>query len=274
MDVADPVIDSSGSDPWIQDSVEIYVDGGNAKNGTYRADDTQIRIGANGAVSFGTGDEAAQRARVVSAVALSDGGYRVEAAIDLLSYGGLGTFQGLDFQVNDASEGARTSISNWADPTGAGYQSTAHWGVGELVEGKDAGPTPPTPPVDAMTVTLGKTTVTAGGQLTVSVSHATPGASIEVWLHSEPVLLARGTVSSTGTYTPTVTIPASTAAGAHTITVVTAAGEASAPLTVRAAGSGSLAATGSDSGVLALLSLALLLAGAAAVRLRQRAARR
>jgi endo-1,4-beta-xylanase len=132
-DVTDPVVDVSGSDPWIQDSVEIYVDGGNAKNGGYRADDTQIRISAENAVSFGTGDEAAQRARVASATTLTDGGYRVEASVDLLSYGGLGTFHGLDFQVNDATDGARTAVRNWADPTGTGYQSTARWGVGQLV---------------------------------------------------------------------------------------------------------------------------------------------
>ena len=58
---------------------------------------------------------------------------RVEAAISLLEYGGLGTFHGLDFQVNDASNGARTSIRNWAEPKGVGYQTTARWGVGQLV---------------------------------------------------------------------------------------------------------------------------------------------
>ncbi|MBL0885584.1 endo-1,4-beta-xylanase [Myceligenerans indicum] len=133
-EVTDPVVDVSGSDPWIQDSVEIYVDAGNAKNGAYRADDTQIRISAENAVSFGTGDEADQAARVTSAVRQVEGGYVVEAAIDLLSYGGTGTFHGVDFQVNDAADGARTAIRNWADPTGAGYQSTAHWGVAQLVK--------------------------------------------------------------------------------------------------------------------------------------------
>lgn len=154
-DVADPVVDVSGSDPWIQDSVEIYVDGGNAKNGGYRADDTQIRISARNAVSFGTGDEAAQRARLTSATTPTDDGYRVEASVDLLSYGGSGTFHGLDFQVNDATDGARTAIRNWADPTGAGYQSTARWGVGRLVEPA----APPVPAWDARTV------YTAGDQV-------------------------------------------------------------------------------------------------------------
>ena len=60
-------------------------------------------------------------------------GYVVEASISLLEAGGVGTFHGLDFQVNDATAGARTSIRNWADPTGLGYQSTSRWGVGQLV---------------------------------------------------------------------------------------------------------------------------------------------
>lgn len=132
-EVADPVVDVSGTDPWTQDSVEVYVDPGNAKNGSYRYDDTQIRVSAANAVSFGTGDEAFQRARVQTATAAVEGGYVVEASVDLGDFGGAGSIHGLDFQVNDASGGQRTSISNWADPTGAGYQSTARWGVGQFV---------------------------------------------------------------------------------------------------------------------------------------------
>jgi endo-1,4-beta-xylanase len=89
-------------------------------------------------VSFGTGDEGFQANRLESAAVRTDTGYTVEAAISLLEYGGLDTFHGLDFQVNDASDGARTSIRNWADPTGTGYQTTARWGVGRLV-GPDQG---------------------------------------------------------------------------------------------------------------------------------------
>ncbi|MDG4765757.1 endo-1,4-beta-xylanase [Solwaraspora sp. WMMD406] len=132
-EVADPVVDVSGSDPWTQDSVEIYVDAGNVKNGPYRYDDMQVRINADNVVSFGTGDEGFQAARLDSATVRTDTGYTVEAAISLLEYGGVGTFHGLDFQVNDASDGARTSIRNWAEQEGIGYQTTARWGVGQLV---------------------------------------------------------------------------------------------------------------------------------------------
>ncbi len=107
-EVADPVVDVSGSDPWIQDSVEIFVDAGNYKNGSYRYDDSQIRISAANVLSFGTGDEAFQRGRVQSATRAVEGGYVVEAAISLLEEGGAGTFHGLDFQVNDGTAGART----------------------------------------------------------------------------------------------------------------------------------------------------------------------
>ncbi|MFW2514432.1 endo-1,4-beta-xylanase [Demequina sp. SO4-13] len=134
-EVPDPDVDTSGSDPWTQDSVEIYVDGGNFKNGSYRYDDMQLRINADNVVSFGTGDEGFQANRVESATSRIDGGWAVEAAISLLEYGGEGTFHGVDFQVNGAADGARHTILNWADPTGAGYQSTARWGVAQLVNG-------------------------------------------------------------------------------------------------------------------------------------------
>jgi hypothetical protein len=120
--------------------VEIYVDAGNVKNGSYRFDDTQIRINYNNVTSFGTGDEAFQANRLESATKVVAGGYVVEASISLLEAGGAGTFHGLDFQVNDASGGVRTSIRNWADPTGLGYQSTSRWGVGRLVALDDTVP--------------------------------------------------------------------------------------------------------------------------------------
>ncbi|RPI92783.1 MAG: hypothetical protein EHM40_11900, partial [Chloroflexi bacterium] len=132
--VHDAVLDDTASDPWQKDSVEIYVDAGNYKNGTYRPDDTQIRINYKNEVSFGTGDTAAQQARLVSATSVVADGYIVEASISLLDEGGALTFHGLDFQVNDAANGARVGIRNWADPTNAGYQSTSHWGVGRLLD--------------------------------------------------------------------------------------------------------------------------------------------
>lgn len=171
MEVTDPVIDSSGSNPWTQDSVEIYVDGGNAKNGAYRDLDSQIRIGADGAVTFGTGDAAEQAARLTSAVAVTDTGYTVEAAVSLAGTGGADTFQGLDFQVNDASSGERTGVMNWANPTGLGYSSTAHWGVGRLV--------PAAEPVEPV-VTATPDRVRIAGATTIELTGFEPGRTVVV----------------------------------------------------------------------------------------------
>ena len=204
-EVTDPEVDVSASDPWVQDSVEIYVDAGNAKNGAYRYDDMQVRINADNVRSFGTGDEAFQSNRVESAAARTAGGYTVEAAISLLEYGGAGTFHGLDFQVNDATAGARTAIHNWADPTGAGYQSTARWGVGQLV-----GATPE--PVDvAPTVTEHPASARAplGSMVTLSAAATgTPEPTVQ-WQYRR-----RGSPhwrNVVGAVAPTLEVTASTA---------------------------------------------------------------
>ncbi|WP_324651158.1 sugar-binding protein [Georgenia sp. H159] len=125
-------------------------------------------------MSFGTGDEAFQANRVESVTSVTEDGYVVEAAISLLEEGGLGTFHGLDFQVNDASTvdgvATRTSIRNWANPTVLGYQSTERWGVGQLVAAAEEPTTEPTeeptePPTPAPTdgPTDGATPPAAGG---------------------------------------------------------------------------------------------------------------
>ncbi len=135
MHVVDDEIDLTGADPWTRDSVEIYVDAGNAKAGAYRPEDMQLRISADNVLSFGSGDEAAQKARVTSATKKVDDGYVVEVAIDMLGLGGAGTTHGFDLQVNDASNGERDSVRNWSDTSGTGYQATAVWGVIHLIAG-------------------------------------------------------------------------------------------------------------------------------------------
>ncbi|MFJ4044562.1 endo-1,4-beta-xylanase [Microbacterium sp. NPDC089987] len=147
-EVTDPEIDSSNSDPWNRDSVELFLDLGNTKTGSYGPNDTQIRVTSEGDLSFGTGSSAAQLARVSSsATAATPTGYTVELEIDLVGQsggqsdvplGGADTFHGLDFQINDGRGGSRFAVHTWADPSGTGYQSTARWGVAHLVPAGDA----------------------------------------------------------------------------------------------------------------------------------------
>jgi endo-1,4-beta-xylanase len=188
FEVTDPVIDVTSGDPWQQDSVEIFVDAGNAKNGPYRAQDAQMRISVDNVQSFGTGDAAQQAARLTSATSRTANGYIVEAAITMFGLNAPGAFHGLDFQVNDGSPregqatGARTAIFTWAEPTGTGYQSTARWGVGQLV-----GPAAPQAPACTRTINglvLGSLKVTsgvtclAGSALVLGKVTVSPGASL------------------------------------------------------------------------------------------------
>ncbi|PWC07666.1 endo-1,4-beta-xylanase [Mycetocola zhujimingii] len=300
-EVTDPTVDVSGSDPWIQDSVEIYVDPGNLKNGSYRYDDTQIRISADNAVSFGTGDEAFQRNRVTSATTRTDTGYRVEVAVSLLESGGAGSFQGLDLQVNDASNGARTGIRNWADPSGAGYQSTARWGVAQLVSAVEG---------SQPMISVSPESVVAGNTVDVELSGFEPGVEVALQLREPvvadafsilalevPAVLATVTTDAAGEASARVTIPADTAAGAYEIAALQdGVARASAPLAVTVAavgpqqpGAGSqpgaggqgagadrsgadgLSDTGADVAPLVLIAMLLLLGGAALVRSRRAA---
>lgn len=284
-EVTDPDVDVSGSDPWIQDSVEIYVDAGNVKNGSYRYDDTQIRVSADNVVSFGTGDEAFQRARVESATTRTDAGYRVEVAVSLLESGGAGSFQGLDLQVNDASNGARTGIRNWADPSGAGYQSTSRWGVAQLVSAVDG-----SEPV----ISLSSGTVVAGATIGVELSGFDPDTEIELALREPtaefslfalalPAVLDTVTTDADGNATVRLTVSADTAAGAYEIAALQdGATLAAASVTVTAAAPGAqpgadtagdddLASTGSDLAGWVWLGVVLLLAGGVLVRARRAA---
>ena len=283
MEVTDPVVDVSGSDPWIQDSVEIYVDAGNFKNGSYRYDDTQIRISAENVVTFGSGDEPFQRARVQSETSITENGYIVETAISLLSESGLGTVHGLDVQVNDAESGARQSIRNWADPSAQGYLSTARWGVAQLVSAPDAPPQ----------LAFGDEAPQAGDEIDFVLEGLEPGAVVELVLVPDtgssnavlgvqvvsssarlqsaavefPLVLGTFTADENGRVSGTVTIPSTVPAGDYVILALVDGEEvASAELTVSPAattdGDGDeLAATGATTDLLAALFTALMLLG-------------
>ncbi|MET1053552.1 MAG: sugar-binding protein, partial [Mycetocola sp.] len=252
----------------------------------------QIRISADNVVSFGTGDEPFQRARVESATTRTDAGYRVEVAVSLLESGGAGSFQGLDLQVNDASNGARTGIRNWADPSGAGYQSTARWGVAQLVSAVAAAE-------PRITVTPGS--VEAGGTVDVELSGFAPETEIDLELREPsaefslfalavPAVLATVTTDADGTASARITIPADTAAGAYEIAALQdGAALAAASVTVTAAAVGApggdpdgdpaanpagdddLANTGSELGAWLWLAIVMLLAGGIIVRARRAA---
>lgn len=124
------------------------------------------------------------------------------------------------------------------------------------------------PPAGSPQITLSASTVVQGGDISLTGVGFAAGESVQVWLHSDPVLLATVTADASGVLQATVTIPASAAPGAHEIVVtgLTSNGSASAALTVLAAnsgnnaGAGGLGVTGGTLPVAALLSALVLLA--------------
>ncbi|RAZ33006.1 endo-1,4-beta-xylanase [Microbacterium sp. SMR1] len=301
FEVVDPEIDTSNSDPWNRDGVEIFLDLGNTKSGAYGPNDTQIRITVDGDVTFGTGNEALQRSRLLeSATARTANGYIVEAAIDLVGQsggqsdvplGGAGTFQGFDAQVNDARGGSRFAVHTWAEPTGTGYQTTSRWGVLHLVEslttpGEPGGPGEPGEPDAWATVDIGDGRVAQGGSLPVRVSGLEPQQQIGATLYSDPIVVSGiPAADASGEVRFAVAIPRDLPTGEHTlvitspgfddirvaVTVVSGASSGSGAAGGTASGSGSLSATGGELPWGAALAAAVLLtAGGLFLALRRR----
>ncbi len=131
------------------------------------------------------------------------------------------------------------------------------------------------------TITLDKTEVEPGGSVAVSCTGFAPGTPVEVYLHSDPILLGTVNAGEDGTITFDAEIPANTPTGPHTLecrgtgqdgnalslsaqfTVVSA--------TTATTTSGTLPRTGSDSTNLVRIGIVLIVAGAAlAVVVRRR----
>ncbi|MCD0445378.1 endo-1,4-beta-xylanase [Glycomyces sp. A-F 0318] len=133
FEVTDPQLDEASANPWEQDSVEVFLNPGNTKSGGYDEADGQYRVSFTNVVSVGgNGPEAGE---LTSAAAVTDTGYRVEIAVALAEgQGVVGAEHGLDLQVNDGTDGVRTAVHTWYDPTGLSWNTNANWGIAELVE--------------------------------------------------------------------------------------------------------------------------------------------
>jgi endo-1,4-beta-xylanase len=131
--VDDVLLSKESSNPWEQDSIEIFIDQNNGKTTSYESDDGQYRINFDNELSFGgTG---ASEEKITSATQIIDGGYIVEAAIQLDAIEQrLGTILGFDIQVNDddVGDGTRSGVVTWNDPTGQDYQNTFRFGILKL----------------------------------------------------------------------------------------------------------------------------------------------
>lgn len=103
-EVRDAALYNNSDATWQDDSVELYIDGGNEKTTSYDANDGQYEIGWGATELTGTAVEQGKAEGVSFAVADVDGGYVVEISVPWTALGVEvvpGDVIGLDFMAND-----------------------------------------------------------------------------------------------------------------------------------------------------------------------------
>ena len=144
IEVQDDVLDKSHSDPWEQDSVEIFVDQTNSKSTFYEGTNHgQYRINFENETSFNP--QSAEEG-FESATSVSGTNYIVEVKIPFTEITpAKNTTIGFDIQVNDAKNGSRQSCVAWNDITGTGYMDPSVFGnlvLVDKIDSSEGGKTP------------------------------------------------------------------------------------------------------------------------------------
>ena len=167
-EVTDDVLNKTNTNPWEQDSVEIFVDQNNAKTTSYQGDDSQIRVNFDNEESFG----GRRPEGFESATSRTSTGYIVEMVIPFNAVTpAAGKIIGFDAQVNNANaSGARVSVATWCDPSGNSYADTSGLGNLKLVGGPSNGGETPTTPTEPTTPTIPETASTTNSNTAVVIS--------------------------------------------------------------------------------------------------------
>ncbi|WP_336775860.1 endo-1,4-beta-xylanase [Paenibacillus sp. MMO-58] len=138
VQVSDTQLNKANDNAWEQDSVEVFLDQNNGKTTSYQSDDGQYRVNFDNETSFSPPSIAAGFESQTKKTANS---YTVELKIPLTAVTPANQKKlGFDVQINDATDGARTSVAAWNDTTGNGYQDTSVYGELTLT-GKSTGGT-------------------------------------------------------------------------------------------------------------------------------------
>jgi endo-1,4-beta-xylanase len=126
-EVTDPYLDDSSLTSYEQDSVEVFLDEGNHKKGTYEADDGQYRLNFNNVLSIDHGG-----VTPVTRTMITDGGFTAEFAIPLSSVGEAGKVMGFDLRYNNIDSNGNRKLINFWDTSDTGWQDTAVFGLIKL----------------------------------------------------------------------------------------------------------------------------------------------
>ncbi|MCT2536077.1 hypothetical protein NC661_19775 [Aquibacillus koreensis] len=146
-EINDEVLNSENTAPYMQDSIEIFLDELNDKAVSYQSDDLHFRVNHENVRSADNGDIN----RFYSKTKLTDTGYIVEARIALNEAPTNDSVMGLELQINEADDSSsRVATLNVFDTTGQAYANPSLFGEVKLA-GKEDGDATEINPYDLLT---------------------------------------------------------------------------------------------------------------------------
>ncbi len=123
-EVKDSQMSVASRNPYEQDSLEIFVDENNEKTKDYGVDDLHLRVNYENVQTLDNGDAE----RFFTSTKLIDGGYLVEARIQLKDKPSNGKVLGVELQINDGVEASRVGTVNLFDSTNGAWNDTGKFG--------------------------------------------------------------------------------------------------------------------------------------------------
>ena len=124
VEVKDKQLSFESVTPYMQDSLEIFLDENHDKTQEYGLDDLHFRVNVENAQSVDNG----KVERFYTAAKRVDGGYIIEARVALQSKPENGKVMGLELQMNDAKDANRIGTLNLFDATGSAWNDTSKFG--------------------------------------------------------------------------------------------------------------------------------------------------
>jgi endo-1,4-beta-xylanase len=127
--VKDANLSAQASDPWAQDSVEIFLDENQKRTAWYESDDAQYRVSCEGTLSGqGTGFD---QSNLKAAARKTKNGYVVEMSIKIQEAKlESGRKLGVELQVNDdPGTGERGAVAKWNHTEDDSWEDTSNFGT-------------------------------------------------------------------------------------------------------------------------------------------------
>ncbi|MDF2985525.1 MAG: Carbohydrate-binding family 9 [Eubacterium sp.] len=132
-EVKDKNISVESNTPYMQDSMEIFLDENNDKTQEYGIDDLHLRVNCENAQSVDTGNAD----RFFTSTKKTSDGYIIESRIALKDVPANGKVLGIELQINDARAADRVGAINVFDSTGTAWNDTSKFGTITLAGKKD-----------------------------------------------------------------------------------------------------------------------------------------